>query len=305
MDAALGTFYHTEVSNRISRDVLITKVSQCLSTHHLGILVIDDIQNLCGVKKVTSSDMLSFLIYLMETLEIPVVMVGTPKVLPLFQQEFQLAKRATGEGTVRMELLPKDSKEWNRFIEGIWDYQYTKKPVILSDDMKEVFYKESVGNPFLCSLLYKLVQDDAITSGLETFSEQDVSMVAKEKLCITSAMRANMLMGNDEELRSYEYLWKAATIGMEPKPSKKEGHPDSKKEDDAIIYIAQKLAKSFGIGLKQATKLAKDALAAKGIDNRDEALGFAIELCKKLFSSKEEVKEGNSEIKEAADASQE
>ena len=73
-------------------------------------------------------------------------------------------------------------------------------------DSPNVFFEESVGNPFLCALLYKLVQDDAITSGSETFTITDVKKVAEEKLCITSTMRKNMLAGNDEELKKYEYL---------------------------------------------------------------------------------------------------
>ncbi len=299
IDASLGTCYRSEVSNRMSRDILITKVSQILSTHHLGILVIDDIQNLCGVKQTISSDMLSFLIYLMETLEIPVVMVGTPKALTLFQQEFQLAKRATGEGTVRMDLLKKDSQEWNRFLEGIWGYQLTRAKVLLDEEMKQAFYQESIGNPFLCSLLYKLVQDDAITSGHESFSIDDVHMVANDKLCITSTMRANMLAGKDEELKKYEFLWTATNVHINPSFKKMDVPPKTSKvskEDEIISHISQELVMRFGIGMKQATKLAKDAIAAKGTDDRDEALGFAVELCEKTLSSKRKKK------KEATDS---
>lgn len=286
MDASLGTSYQSEVTKRISKDVLTTKVSQCLCSHHLGILVIDDIQNLCGVKKDTTSDMMSFLIYLMETLAIPVVMVGTPKVLPLFQQEFQLAKRATGDGTVRIELLPKDSNEWDRFIGGIWNYQFTRNPVPLTDEMKETFYKESVGNPFLCSLIYKLVQDDAITSGQESFSIQDIKKVASEKLCITSIMRSNMLNGRDEELKKYECLWNAAELQIDFSYKKTKKPQKTDKIDELITYIATELVKSYGIGLKQATTLAKNAVASKGTDNREETLGFAAEMCQSMLSKK-------------------
>lgn len=287
IDAVLGTHYHSEISSRISKDVLTSKVSQCLCSHHLGVLVIDDIQNLCGAKKDTTSDMLSFLIYLMETLAIPVVMVGTPKVLPLFQQEFQLAKRATGDGTVRMNLLPQDSKEWERFIRTIWRYQFLPREVTLSSEMNAAFYRESVGNPFLCALLYKLVQDDAITSNEETFSLEDVRKVAREKLCITTRMRTNMLNGDDEELRRYEYLWQAAQLLPEiSEEAWKSVTAETGREDELLASIAAELVKRFGISIAQATKAAKESIAAKGREYPEEALGLAVKLCKTVLDGK-------------------
>ena len=292
MDAVLGTNYRSEVTSRISKDMLTTKVSQSLRTHHLGVLVIDDIQNLKDAKKDASSDMMSFLIYLMETLAIPVVMVGTPKVLPLFQQEFQLAKRATGDGTVRMNLLQKDSQEWERFISIIWEYQFTKTNVPLTSDMKKVFYDESVGNPFLCAILYKLVQDDAITSAAETFTTEDVKKVAKEKLCITSSMRANMLNGQDEELRKYESLWGAASLPPEDYGQFiKSENQKPPKEQDNIDNISQAIIKRFGVNrvdMPLAIRLAREAVAAKGTDSPEETLGFAINLCEKVLAEKDD-----------------
>ena len=280
VDAVLGTSYSSEIPGRISRDALTARVSYCLSSHHLGILVIDDIQNLCSAKTTTSLDMLSFLIYLMETLAIPVIMVGTPKVLPLFQKEFQLAKRATGDGTVRMELFSENSKEWKRFIQGIWVYQYTAKVVPLNDEMRHVFYTESVGNPFLCALLYKLVQDDAITSGEETFGIADVSKVARERLCITTTMRVNMLNGEDEELRTYERLWKNADLHAggqkERQTSREQKQPSNRQE--TVNHIVGVLMEQFGINLPEARNLAEQSFTALYDKSIDEIEAYAVTL---------------------------
>ena len=288
LDAVLGTNYGSEVTDRISKDALTSRVSQCLCSHHLGVLVIDDIQNLTAAKKDTTSDMLSFLIYLMETLAIPVVMVGTPKVLPLFQQEFQLAKRATGDGTVRMNLLPENSKEWNRFIRGIWRYQFLSAEVALTPEMNTAFYRESVGNPFLCALLYKLVQDDAITSGDETFTVDDVRKVAGEKLCITTRMRTNMLSGNDEELRSYELMWQAAQILPEIDDSMLTADvPKSNESDELASLIGSELIKRFNVNIAMAARITKEAIIAKGCQNQAETLGYAVTLCQIVISGRQ------------------
>ena len=286
LDAVLDTHYLSEISNRVSKDMLVSKVAACLKAHHLGVLVIDDIQNLQGVKRATSTDTLSFLINLMETLAIPVVMVGTPKVLPLFQQEFQLAKRATGDGTVRMDLLAPETSEWERFIKNIWNCQYTRKQVPLTPEFSNVFYHESVGNPFLCSLLYKLVQDDAITSGCETFTEKDVQKVAREKLCITNRMRQNMLEGKDEELNRYEYFWSAATMPVIESDidSCLRSSDNTAARNDLKSAIVTRLLHDFGISTVQAEKLASQVIAAVGTEDQAKAVGYAIKLCRAALS---------------------
>ena len=186
-----------------------------------------------------------------------------------------------------MDLLQRDTKEWERFIKVIWSYQFTATKVPLSPELEEVFYKESIGNPFLCAILYKLVQDDAITSKEETFTVQDVKKVAREKLCITSGMRANMLSGQDEELHRYEYLWGVASMpagnyeeALRPKM------PKPSKEQENLEWISQELVKRLGIDVSLATKLAKEAVAAKGGVDPEEALGFAILLCEKGLAQK-------------------
>ena len=213
IDNVLETNYTESIlRNRMSKDVLLNKVSQLIQSLYLGVLVIDDIQNLCGAKNNVSKELLNFMISLSNSMKIPVVMVGSPKILNLLQNEFQQAKRASGEGEVRMELMKKDSNEWKRFIKTVWRYQYTAKPVELTEEMNEIFFNESVGNPFVASTLYKIVQDDAIISRKESFSVADVKRVANDKMGITANMRKNMLAGVDAELNLYKHLLEARVI---------------------------------------------------------------------------------------------
>ncbi len=285
IDAVLGTSYSNEITSRISSDTLAAKVSTCLNNLFLGVLVIDDIQNLYGAST-KNSELLSFLVYLMETLSIPVVMVGTPKVLPLFQQEFQMAKRATGEGSVRMGLMQPNTRIWKRYIETIWQYQYLRNDVPLTPDLENVFYEQSVGNPFLCSLLYKLVQDDAIMSREESFTVTDVRKVADEKLGITTKMRTNMLNGTDEELKKYEYLWSAAQMPIIDEDNtsgdrKKNLSSNKSKEEQLTDNIVRELVTQFQTDVTEACKVAYDSIAAKGIASPEETLGYAITLYKR------------------------
>ena len=262
IDEVLGTQYVQEfVKSRTSKDLLILKAGSLIQTLGLGVLIIDDIQNLHGAKESVSNELLSFLINLMENIKVPVIMVGTPKILEVLQKEFQQAKRATGEGAIYMDLLKKDSKEWENLITAIWKFQYTQKVIPLSDELKDAFYDETVGNPFLVSILYKLIQDDAIISEREEFTAKDIQRVAKDKLGITAEMRKNMRDGKDEELNRYKIYWNAASVQM--------GAPSStpRKSVDASRKTRQDL--EIGQLRNQVLEKLTEALYEENLDDKE------------------------------------
>lgn len=280
IDRVMGEDYTDKIlRNRMSKDVLLIKVSRLIQSLHLGILVIDDIQTLCGTKDSVSDELLSFMVSMANSLRIPVIMVGSPKILKLLQREFQQAKRASGEGEIRMDLMTRDSKEWNRFIRTIWKYQYTTSSVNLTARMEEVFFEESVGNPFIASMLYKLVQDDAIVSKREKFGVTDVRRIAKEKMGITAKMRRDMLAGVDVELNTYRHLWEAAEIvDYMPSPQDKRVDISGEKYNIKVAEIAVRLEK-MGIPINDARSYARQAIAAYPNENNIDVLwGYAMAL---------------------------
>lgn len=280
IDEALGTDYAQQIiRNRMSKDVLLVKVSQLVQSLYLGIIVIDDIQNLCSTKRPVSDELLSFMVSMANNLKIPVVMVGSPKILDLLQREFQQAKRASGEGEIRMNLMPQDSPEWNRFMKILWRYQYTVRRVNFTEKMEKAFFEESVGNPFVAATLYKLVQDDAIISTKESFTAADVRRVASDKMGITAKMRRDMLNGVDVELNRYRHLWSAGIIteaatSQNTSPLQKTEDRYSKK----MSKLASKLEKE-GLDMTESRSYARQAIAAFPDEADIEVLfGYAKEL---------------------------
>ncbi|MBO4335661.1 MAG: ATP-binding protein [Desulfovibrio sp.] len=252
------------VKNRMSKDVLLIKVSKLLHSLHLGILLIDDIQNLVSAKSDVSGELLSFMVALTNNLRIPVVMIGTPKIIRMLQTEFQMAKRATGEGEIRMGLMEEESREWEVFLKVLWRYQFTANEVILTPSIKKAFFEESIGNPFIAAILYKTVQDDVIINQTETFSEIDIHNVAERKLGLTSKMRKDMLAGTDVELNCYKYLWSALTPLTSTDGSAEPVSAMDKKEDKETLQseLEQNLIQKFNMGIKEARKYSRKAIAA-------------------------------------------
>lgn len=286
VDIALKSDYTSQIlRNRMSKDVLLIKVSKLIQDLHLGILLLEDIQNLCGTKATVSKELLNFMVSLANSLRIPVVMIGTPKILTLLQKEFQQAKRASGEGEIRMDLMTRGSTEWKRFISFVWTYQYTAEKVELTEEMEKQFFEESVGNPFVASLLYKLVQDDAIIGRKETFDISDVSRVAREKMGITAKMRRDMLAGIDVELNAYRRLWEVtnfvpAVNSSSDKKITKQGKASEEEFNSLVKEIATMLVNE-GLQMNDACSYARQAIAAYPADyNADTLRGYAMALYK-------------------------
>ena len=159
----------------------------------------------------------------------------------------------------------------------IWHYQYLNKPVACTRAMKEAFYSESVGIPFIVAILYKLVQDEAIISRKESFTVRDVHRVAQTKLGLTAQMRQDMLNGVDVELNQFEAYWKPVTMGNQPNQILQQDL--FKPPQDLQSRLEAKLIRDLNIKVAEARRLARQALAAFPQEQDLEVLyGYAREL---------------------------
>ncbi|HEX8845769.1 MAG TPA: hypothetical protein VF791_14045 [Pyrinomonadaceae bacterium] len=172
-----------------------------------GVLVLDEIQDLSDAKGGGASRMLNFFVQMENTLGIPFVFIGTPKVKELFAGEFRQARRISEQGDIvwrpMREIAEKEKDdepdkadpEWNAFVRAMWKYWYLKKDhplpgeklraqapgapsaISLSEDDKEkclledsavrTLYKESQGITAVVVTIFFLAQRRAITSGRE------------------------------------------------------------------------------------------------------------------------------------------
>ena len=79
VDMALGTNYYEEyVRPRQSEQVYLTAMKRCAFKHQLGILVVDEIQHLNTAKSGGIERMLNYFVTLVNTIGVPVLIVGLP-----------------------------------------------------------------------------------------------------------------------------------------------------------------------------------------------------------------------------------
>ena len=211
VDKALGTNYAKKFGNtRNSEDYMLAQVSQIAHTQHLGVLVIDEMQNLVNVKRGRDA-LLNFLVKLDNIIGIPVIRIGTSEAFPIFQGNFRNARRATGNGLILWDRMKKnhqakDSEDWSYFIDGIWEYQWTKTITPLTQEIRDVLYDECQGIIDIAIKLYKMVQWRAIAlGGEEVITAKLIRQVAKEGLPLVKPMLSYIRDGDKKEDWSIKY----------------------------------------------------------------------------------------------------
>jgi hypothetical protein len=137
VDAHLETNYFRKFASKgFSTDILIPMMAHIATLHGLGTLVIDEIQNLSFMKSGGAERMLNYFTQLINTIGVPVVIIGTFKAMKLLSGSFSQARRSTGQGDLIVDRLT-EGEEWEFFVERLWRYQWTRMPTKLSGPIKK------------------------------------------------------------------------------------------------------------------------------------------------------------------------
>lgn len=213
---------------------MLAQVAQIAHTQHLGVLVIDEMQNLAKSRR-SCDEILNFLVKMNNDIGVPVIRVGTNEAFPILQGNFRNARRGTGEGSVIWDRMMKDD-EWDFFMEEMWEYQWTKLPTSFSEEINKVFYDESQGIIDIAIKLYKMVQWRAISlGGKELISIDLIRQAAKDGLFLVRPMLDAIRSGDRDWMLKYKDI---API-------------------DTTEYQDRCLSKLTTIDLKEISRLAK------------------------------------------------
>lgn len=205
IDRLLGdNSYNKYASGRnTTTDTMIPRMAQIARRHGLGVLIIDEIQFLNMAKSGGQAKMLNFFTSLVNVIGIPVILIGTSKALPVLQGEFRQARRGSGQqGDIVWENMKKD-EYWNLLIEGMWEFQWTKKETELTKELSDVLYDESQGIIDIAIKLYAMAQLRAIAIGKEVLSPAIIRQVANDNLKLVRPMLLALKSGIKSEIEKY------------------------------------------------------------------------------------------------------
>lgn len=210
VDRLIGTNYlNTYGRNRIGVDEMMVHMAHVANLHAIGVLVIDEIQHL-NKAKIGPDALLNFLVTLVNTIGIPVILIGTLSAIPLLQENFRQARRANGLGSLIWDVMP-NNKAWNYFIDKLWAYQWTSEHTPITNEIRELLYYESQGILDIVVKLFMLAQMRIISireakSGSETLTAELLRRVAKEDFKIVKPMLDALRAGDTKALKKYDDL---------------------------------------------------------------------------------------------------
>lgn len=265
VDLAMGTDYFAKYTKaRYTVDVLMIHMTQLAHLYCIGVIIIDEIQHLSLAKGGGSEKMLNFFVTLVNTIGVPIVLIGTTKAMSILQSEFRQARRGSGQGDLLWDRMGNDMS-WEILITSMWENQWTKNVVALSGEMKETLYDESQGIIDIAVKLYAMVQIMAISTGKETFAPEDIRRAAKEKLGLVSPMLAALRKGDKRKIEKYgdispvsieDYL-AAYTVTMEQTQPIKEKKPSISIMEQAVLKLLE-----LGVEPTEAKRLAGKVMAS-------------------------------------------
>jgi hypothetical protein len=204
VDKVLGTDYSKKFAvNRMTVDAALPRIAQIATNHALGLLVIDEIQHLSQAKSGGKDKMLNFFVTLVNTVGVPVVLIGTSKALPILQSEFRQARRGSGQGDLIWERMQNDLS-WEIMIRAMWKNQWTRNHTPLTDELKNVLYDESQGILDIAIKLYAFAQAKVIGDGTEKVTAAAIREVAAVKLRLLKDYLDAIRSGDVKKMAQYE-----------------------------------------------------------------------------------------------------
>ena len=210
VDRLIGTnYFNWYGSRRASVDEMMVHMAHVANLHALGVLVIDEIQHL-SKSKIGPEALLNFLVTLVNTIGVPVILIGTLSAVPMLQANFRQARRANGLGSLIWDRMPRDTS-WNFFIDRLWAYQWTREHTAISPEIKDVLYEESQGILDIVVKLFMLAQLRVVNigearSGPETLTATLLRQVAREDFHMVRPMLDALRKNDAKALLKYDDL---------------------------------------------------------------------------------------------------
>lgn len=162
IDNAVGR-EHTKPAGTI--DALLTQIERQLRLHFVGLLAIDELQELEAGGKAGANRITAFLLNLIDRAGVPILFCGNPNMLTVLQRKFRIARRAEQGGYIEIDAMSPDN--WEVFTKRMWRHQWTNTPTELTKEIIDYLYELTAGIADFAIKTYKAAQKLVIGTGDE------------------------------------------------------------------------------------------------------------------------------------------
>ena len=171
---------------------MLPDMARVAALQSIGLLIIDEIQYLSKQKSGGQEQMLHWFTELVNTIKLPVILIGTPRAEEILNSAFWQMRRNAGQGEGDWRRMAQGG-EWDRFLLSLWRYQFVRTPSALEEitaegrtmrrvpqDLSNALYEESQGIADFAVKMFMIAQERAINAGLEQLTPELIEVVAKD-----------------------------------------------------------------------------------------------------------------------------
>ena len=194
IDEVLGTEHAPQHTRYANASAIMAKVCALASTYCLGLLVLDELQNLSVKKSGGREEMLNWVQELINELHLPVALIGTYKAKKILSLDARHARRNTATGSAFWKPLARNSEEFAILVESAWECQWLRERGPLTDEVMDTVFEETQGiRAFVIDVLM-VCQVHALRSGSEAITPALIKHVARREFApvqhVIKAMRS-------------------------------------------------------------------------------------------------------------------
>lgn len=195
IDELIGTDY-CHMYGRLATDGMVSALATGCYLHGIGLIVLDEIQELALTKSGGINAIVSFFLHLTNRVSTPILFVGTPHALIFMREELRYIRRSSGIPEWRP--MEASSSDWDLFMNELWKYQYTNTPTAISSEFKVQFHQLIKGVPEIAIELYKQVQRKLIQTNTKNRPEIITDNVVEEVALSSLSREIEALRGLEE-----------------------------------------------------------------------------------------------------------
>ena len=207
-DELLGETYAEKFgANRATSTQLEICVQKLCTIHGVGVIVIDELQNVRAGTPEQQKQFFNFLTGLMNDWSVPVVLIATDWATKLFGSSFMVTRRA-GAGAA---LFTKPTlEEFRLFMRVMWAQQLVDEPVPFDESWLDLFWEITCGIYDIAVKLFVFTQQRALRAGgRSTITAEGVRAAWTAEFKLLHAMMRQIRAGRDPVDERFENALKS------------------------------------------------------------------------------------------------
>jgi hypothetical protein len=202
---SLGLIFHTNYyadyakNGKLSAERMLFPMAHLALAHGLGVLVIDEIQNINRASSGGAQNMLNFFVKLINLIGVPVVLVGTPQAIRDLTAQFRMARRGSGHGDMLWQRMNAEDDDWDVLLTALWEHAYLQQMPARTPELSKALHHASCGITDVAIKLFMFTQRQALEEEREYIVAEDFLRVAATDLNLAEPILAALREAREEQ----------------------------------------------------------------------------------------------------------